>query len=117
LAAKGFGLGNTPSLLLGASLAFSSTIIILKLISDKKEQGRLYGKIAVSVSLVQDILAIALVVVTSAGSNNSISIGSLFTLLVKALVLGGAIYVLSMRVLPKFHRKSAPVYDRCAISS
>jgi Kef-type K+ transport system membrane component KefB/voltage-gated potassium channel Kch len=104
LAAKGFGLGNTPSLLLGASLAFSSTIIILKLISDKKEQGRLYGKIAVSVSLVQDILAIALVVVTSAGSNNSISIGSLFTLLVKALVLGGAIYVLSMRVLPKFHK-------------
>jgi Kef-type K+ transport system membrane component KefB/voltage-gated potassium channel Kch len=101
--AKAFGLGGTASLLLGASLAFSSTIIILKLISDKKEQGRLYGKIAVSVSLVQDILAIALVVVTSAGSNNSIALGPLFALLVKALVLGGAIYYLSMRVLPKFH--------------
>jgi Kef-type K+ transport system membrane component KefB/voltage-gated potassium channel Kch len=103
MVARAFGLGNTASLILGASLAFSSTIIILKLISDKKEQGRLYGKIAVSVSLVQDILAIALVVITSAGSNNSIAIGPLFTLLVKALVLGGAIYILSMKVLPKFH--------------
>lgn len=101
--AKAFGLGGTASLLLGASLAFSSTIIILKLISDKKEQGRLYGKIAVSVSLVQDILAIALVVVTSAGSNNSIALGPLFSLLIKALVLGAAIYYLSIRVLPKFH--------------
>lgn len=103
MVAKAFGLGGTASLLLGASLAFSSTIIILKLISDKKEQGRLYGKIAVSVSLVQDILAIALVVVTSAGSNNSIAFGPLLSLLIKALVLGGAIYYLSMRVLPKFH--------------
>jgi Kef-type K+ transport system membrane component KefB/voltage-gated potassium channel Kch len=103
ITSKAFGLGNTVSLFLGASLAFSSTIIILKLISDKKEQGRLYGKIAVSVSLVQDILAIALVVVTSAGSNNSIALGPLFSLLVKAILLGGAIYLLSMRVLPKFH--------------
>jgi Kef-type K+ transport system membrane component KefB len=103
ITSKAYGLGNTVSLFLGASLAFSSTIIILKLISDKKEQGRLYGKIAVSVSLVQDILAIALVVVTSAGSNNSIALGPLFSLLVKAILLGGAIYLLSMRVLPKFH--------------
>jgi Kef-type K+ transport system membrane component KefB/voltage-gated potassium channel Kch len=103
ITSKAFGLGNTVSLFLGASLAFSSTIIILKLISDKKEQGRLYGKIAVSVSLVQDILAIALVVVTSAGSNNSIALGPLFSLLVKAILLGGAIYLLSMRVLQKFH--------------
>ncbi|MBX4190808.1 cation:proton antiporter [Candidatus Saccharibacteria bacterium] len=103
LVSRMFGLSNTVSFLLGASLAFSSTIIILKLISDKKEQGRLYGKIAVSVSLVQDILAIALVVIISAGSNNSVSLGPLLTLLVKALILGGAIYLLSMKVLPKFH--------------
>ena len=103
MAAKAFGLGGTASLFVGASLAFSSTIIILKLISDKKEQGRLYGKIAVSVSLVQDILAIALVVITSAGSHGSVAVGSLLALLVKALVLGGVIYILSIRVLPKFH--------------
>lgn len=103
IASRLFGIGTRASLFIGFSLAISSTIIILKLISDKKEQGRLYGKIAVSVSLVQDIIAIALVVVTSAGSNGSIAFGSLFSLLFKALVLGGAIYAISERVLPKFH--------------
>jgi len=100
---KGFGLNNRASLFLGFSLAISSTIIILKLISDKKEQGRLYGKIAVSVSLVQDIIAIALVVLTSAGNNQSVVLSSLFSLLAKALILGGIIYLISSRVLPKFH--------------
>lgn len=103
LASQAFGLSGRASLFVGFSLAISSTIIILKLISDKKEQGRLYGKIAVSVSLVQDIIAIALVVVTSAGQNQTVDFGSLFSLLVKALFLGGAIYVISFRILPKFH--------------
>ncbi|MBX4201815.1 cation:proton antiporter, partial [Candidatus Saccharibacteria bacterium] len=61
------GLSGTAAAILGASLAFSSTIIITKMLSDKHEQGRLYGKIAISVSLVQDMIAIALVVITSAG--------------------------------------------------
>lgn len=103
VAAKFFGLGNTASLFLGFSLAISSTIIILKLISDKKEQGRLYGKIAVSVSLVQDIIAIALVVFTSAGNHQSVALGSLIPLLIKALIAAWAIYYISTRVLPKFH--------------
>jgi Kef-type K+ transport system membrane component KefB/voltage-gated potassium channel Kch len=103
VASRLFGLNTRASLFLGFSLAISSTIIILKLISDKKEQGRLYAKIAVSVSLVQDIIAIVLVVITSAGNNNSVDFGSLVSLLFKTLFLGGAIYVISFRVLPKFH--------------
>jgi len=104
IASKAFGLDTRASLFVGFSLAISSTIIILKLISDKKEQGRLYAKIAVSVSLVQDIIAIAVVVVTSsAGSHQHVDFGSLVTLLFKASVLGAAIFWLSSRVLPKFH--------------
>ena len=103
IASRLFGLGTRASLFLGFSLAISSTIIILKLISDKKEQGRLYAKIAVSVSLVQDIIAIILVVITSAGNNNSVDLGSLASLLFKTIFLGGAIYIISFKVLPKFH--------------
>lgn len=98
-----FGLSGNGSLFLGASLAISSTIIILKLIGDKKEQGRLYGKIAVSVSLVQDIIAIALVVITSAGQDGSLAFGSLLGLVFKALLIGGLIYWISTRVLPRWH--------------
>ena len=36
---------RTESLLVGLALSFSSTIIVLKLLSDKKEQTRLNGKI------------------------------------------------------------------------
>lgn len=102
---RAFGLSSNESLFLGVSLAISSTIIILKLISDKKEQGRLYGKIAVSVSLVQDIIAIALVVVTSSTSTgHSLAFGSLFGLILKAGVVGWLIYIVSYKVLPRFGR-------------
>ena len=99
------GLNHNESLFLGVSLAISSTIIILKLLSDKKEQGRLYGKIAISVSLVQDIIAIALVVLTSAATNHqTLAVGSLFGLIIKAGIVGWLIYIISYRVLPQFQR-------------
>lgn len=98
-----FGLSGGASLFLGVSLAFSSTIIVLKLISDKKEQGRLYGKIAIGILLVQDIIAIALLVVTSAGDNQTLNISSLLGLILKAGVISWLIYSISSKLLPKFH--------------
>ena len=50
-------LSTTATLYVAIGLAFSSTIIILKLLSDKKEQTRLHGKIATGFLLIQDILA------------------------------------------------------------
>ncbi|MDO8591574.1 MAG: cation:proton antiporter, partial [bacterium] len=105
LVGHSFGLSNTEGLFLGVSLAFSSTIIVLKLLSDKKEQGRLYGKIAIGVLLVQDIIAIALVVLTSsAGAGNSLAFGSLLSLVAKAAIVGWLIYIVSYRVLPRFRK-------------
>jgi Kef-type K+ transport system membrane component KefB/Trk K+ transport system NAD-binding subunit len=101
---KSLGLATTPAAFLGFSLAISSTIIILKMLSDKREQGRLYGKIAIGVSLVQDLIAIVLVVVTSAGSSKSLAIGSSITLALKGAVLAFIIYWVSVRLLPAFHR-------------
>jgi len=101
---KALGLATTPALFLGFSLAISSTIIILKMLGDKHEQGRLYGKIAIGVSLVQDLFAIALVVATSAGSGKTVAVGSTLTLAFKGVLLGFAIYWASSRLLPRFHR-------------
>ncbi len=51
------------------ALTFSSTIIIVKLLSDKKEIDALHGRIAVGFLIVQDIAAIlALVALTTFGS-------------------------------------------------
>jgi Kef-type K+ transport system membrane component KefB len=68
----GFGLG----LLLGLSplhsfyvavaLTFSSTIIIVKLLSDKKEIDSLHGQIAIGFLIVQDIVVILVMIILSA---------------------------------------------------
>jgi Kef-type K+ transport system membrane component KefB len=97
------GLPGTSAAFLGASLAISSTIIILKMLSDKKEQSRLYGKIAISVSLVQDLVAIALVVVTSAGSTKTFALGSSLSLAIKGGLLSLLIYWTTKQLLPKLH--------------
>lgn len=100
-----FGLSGNESLFLGGALAISSTIIILKLLTDKKEHNRLYGKIAISVALVQDIVAFVLILFTSAaGSHHSFSITSLFSLTFKALVVGWLIYAVSYKLLSQYRK-------------
>lgn len=70
LMTRSLGYTATESLYVSIALAFSSTIIILKLLSDKKEQNKLYGKISIGFLLVQDIIvAFALVYASAAGAS------------------------------------------------
>lgn len=48
--------------MMGLALAFSSTIVIVKLISDKGKQHSLYGKISIGILIVQDIVAMLILV-------------------------------------------------------
>ncbi len=60
------GFGFLESLYIAIALTFSSTIIIVKLLSDKKELNSLYGKISIGFLLVQDFVAIvALILISS----------------------------------------------------
>jgi Kef-type K+ transport system membrane component KefB len=52
------GFSTLVSLYLGIALSFSSTIIVLKLITDKGDLEKLYGKLSVGFLLVQDLVAI-----------------------------------------------------------
>ncbi len=54
------GFGLVPAVYIAVALAFSSTIIITKLISDKGELDVLYAKIAIGFLLVQDLIVILL---------------------------------------------------------
>ena len=73
---KTLGFSNIPALYLAIGLAFSSTIIIVKLLSDKDDLDTLYGRIAVGFLIVQDFIAIlALIVIT--GLSNQVSFGNL----------------------------------------
>lgn len=82
-----FGYSMIPSLLIGVSLSFSSTIIILKLLSDKKEQNRLYGKISIGFLLAEDLVATILLVVVSASGSGGITLKDFATLALKCIWL------------------------------
>lgn len=98
---KSLGFDNITSLFLSIALAFSSTIVIMKLLSDKKDLETLYGRISVGFLIVQDFIAIfILLILSSLNSENSLA-----TIAVQTLLKGvGAIIVLfaiTMYILPK----------------
>lgn len=105
LASHFLGLGYRQSVFIGVALAFSSTIIILKLLSDKREQGRLYGKITIGILIIQDIIAaIALLFVTSQGHNSTISVSDLGWLAAKGILATVPIFIIGVKLLPKLHK-------------
>jgi len=49
--------GLTASIYIGIALGFSSTIIIMKLLSDKRDLDSLHGKLSIGILIVQDLVA------------------------------------------------------------
>jgi Kef-type K+ transport system membrane component KefB len=115
------GIGYLIALLLGISpiaatyiavaLTFSSTIIIVKLLSDKEEIDSLYGRIAVGFLIVQDIVVILAIIVLSSfgvGKTSHFPFGlQIFLLLLKGLGLLLLVGLLARFVFPKFLGKIA----------
>ena len=91
------------------ALTFSSTIIIVKLLSEKKEIDSLHGQIAIGFLIVQDIAAIlALVGLTTFGSSVAEEGTTYLTTLMigaKGLGLLGAVALLMKYVLPNLTRR------------
>ena len=105
IAATILGLTKTESVILAIALSFSSTIIILKLLSDKKEQSRLYGKITIGILLVQDVIAtFALLVITAQGNDHGFSPLELLQLVAKGLLIAAPIFYIGNNILPKMHK-------------
>ena len=62
----GLGLDTVTSLYVAVALTFSSTIIIVKLLSDKREIDSLHGRIALGFLIVQDLVVVLAMIVLSA---------------------------------------------------
>lgn len=103
------GFPNIASLYMAIALTFSSTIIIVKLLSDKKDLNSLYGKIAVGVLLVQDFVAIIALIFLSGFQNGgeTVTIANFGLVILKAILLFGWVILFSNTVLPKFINKIA----------
>ncbi|HKK50957.1 MAG TPA: cation:proton antiporter, partial [Myxococcota bacterium] len=62
----GLGFAVVPSAYIAVALTFSSTIIIVKLLSDKREADSLHGRIAIGFLIVQDLFVVFSMIVLSA---------------------------------------------------
>lgn len=76
------------------ALTFSSTIIIFKLLSDKKDLDKLYGKISIGFLLVQDIFAAIVLLVISVIGSASISDGGTFIFSLFLFIKGISFFLL-----------------------
>jgi Kef-type K+ transport system membrane component KefB len=99
-----FGFDRTESLIIGLSLFFSSTIIIVKILSDKKEQNRLHGQIAIGVILLDDIVATFALLFIVAGKNGGLQLSEIGVLLARGVLLLGVLAFCNLKVLPKVSR-------------
>ena len=104
IAGLGLGFPLIVSSYIAIATTFSSTIIIVKLLSEKKALKSLYGKISVGFLLVQDLVAIIILVFLSSLSGNVGVVDYLF-LIIKASLIFGAIWFLSKKRLPNFFEK------------
>lgn len=90
---------------IGLILAFSSTMVVIKLLSDKKQIDTLHGRIVIGVLLTQDIIAIlALSILTTV---NSFSLSFLAIAFVKGAVVFLIAYIFRGAVFPIFFKYAA----------
>lgn len=99
-----FGFTSSESILVGLALFFSSTIIIVKILSDKKEQHRLHGQIAIGVILFDDLVATLALLFIAANKDGGLHIQEALLLAVKGALLLGVLIFCSIKVLPRFAR-------------
>src|SRR3989338_6884012 len=101
LLSKALGFSNVESLYISLAITFSSTVIIVKLLSDKNDIDTLYGKILVGLLLVQDFVAIiSLIFITSIGNGN-FSINSALLIIIKGVALIAFVWLSSKYLLRK----------------
>lgn len=113
--ALSLGMSLISAAYVAVALTFSSTIIVVKLLSDKKEIDSLHGQIAVGFLIVQDIAAIlALVGLTTLGA----SVAGEGTVLVSSLLIAGKglgllglVALLMKYVIPRLTRRLAHYHE------
>ena len=96
----------------GIILAFSSTVIVVKFLSESRDLNSLHGRLSVGILLVQDLIAIAaLVLLDGITGSSALSVSNqLVLLIVKIAAILSLVWILSQYVLP-------PLFARIARST
>lgn len=102
------GFSKTEALITGLALFFSSTIIIVKILTDKKEQNRLHGQIAIGVIVVDDLVAtMALLFIVAGKDGGGFQLSELILLASKSVLLLITLALCSTKIIPKIAKYMA----------
>jgi len=101
LIALAIGFSSITALYIGAALAFSSTVLVVKILSDKKEIDTLHGRIALGILIVEDfVAALALMIIPLLEYGGSPSI--ILTKLASVAVLIFLVFLCSIFLFQRF---------------
>lgn len=98
------GMSHVTAIYVAVALTFSSTIIIVKLLSDKKEVDSLHGRIAIGFLIVQDIVVVLVMIgLTAFGqADNELNMGwEVLKVVLKGTAMLLVIALLMRYILPK----------------
>ncbi len=95
------GFSTIASAYFGIGLSFSSTIIIMKLLSDQKQLDSLFGKISIGILIIQDLVAVGVLMFISSIAGNGVN--GLLGLegIIRGAVLIGFLFIIGYYVLPR----------------
>jgi Kef-type K+ transport system membrane component KefB/Trk K+ transport system NAD-binding subunit len=104
---------------IGAALAFASTVVVVKFLSEARDMNSLHGRLAIGILLVEDIIAIiVLVLISGLSGNSALAVGQqIFLLLVKTASMLALVYSLSRFIFPPLFRQLARSPEILFISS
>ncbi len=99
------GFGPGVSLYLGLGLAFSSTVVVVKMLLEKRELASLHGKLSIGILLIEDLVAIVVLMFISV-SESALGLGlqqslPIIILILKAIGLFILTFLLSRFVLER----------------
>lgn len=100
------GFSTVDALYVSIALTFSSTVIVVKLLTDKRELQSLHGRIALAILVVQDLVVIVVMLaITAVGDIGSLQdpglAGRVGGVLLRAVLLVGLVGVMGRVVAPR----------------
>ncbi len=103
------GFDTMTSIFLSIGFAFSSTIVVLKLLGDKEEMESTYGRLSIGILIVQDIIVMLLILwmATYQSIAQTQSTIVIVSLILKVVALAWWLFLVTKYVIPKLTKKIA----------
>ncbi len=100
LLAKTLNFSTSASFYIAIALSFSSTIIIMKLLADKGDISNLYGRVSIGILIIQDIVAIGILMIISSLSVTSNLSLTILSAIMKGIGLITILFLIAVYILP-----------------